>query len=96
MDEESGEPNMNVLCWKECDKDLILCVIPRSKHRPDCYFKNNNEHYCISPGSVDMGGLIITPMEEDFKRLTAEKAEQILQEVAFTQEQIQECIQKMR
>lgn len=82
-DKESGEPMINILCWYEADeKVFITIVIPRHKHRPDCYYAENGEKYLISPGAIDMGGLIITPRKEDFDRLTAEQVGHILKEVA--------------
>lgn len=38
MPSTSGEdePMMNVLVWKE-QKNWIVCIFPRNKHRPSCY-----------------------------------------------------------
>lgn len=89
---ESGqqEPDINVLAWHQTavpgQKDsLVIVVFPRKKHRPDCYFNEGKKQLLVSPGSVDMGGLIITPREEDFKSLTIEKAVSILREVTFSE-----------
>lgn len=83
---DEWEPRVNVLTWSE-DARLVICIIPRTKHRPACYFEEGENHYCISPGSVDMGGLLICPFEKDFNRLTGDFARNILQEVAYTPEQ---------
>lgn len=75
----------NIFCWKE-GNEYITLVIPRAKGRPDCYpqpdQKNDSEteQYMISPGALDMAGLIITPRLEDFERLTSERAGEILKE----------------
>ena len=60
------EPMMNIISWTHGD-ELITVVLPRKKHRPDCYTAEGDAQYIISPGAVDMGGLIITPREEDFQ-----------------------------
>ena len=53
----------------------------------------------ISPGAVDMGGLIITPREEDFRSLTPDFALDILREVSLNAEQVQqvvECVKSLQ
>ncbi len=76
------EPMMNIVGWCEADHFDIV-VFPRAKHRPDCYYKEGDEQLLISPGALDMAGLIITPREEDFRKMDAEKAVAILQEVSL-------------
>ena len=71
------EPMLNIVSWRHED-DFLSVVFPRTKHRPDCYYAEGTEQYIISPGALDMAGLIITPREEDFERLTPEKALSIL------------------
>lgn len=65
------EPRMNLFCFYEGDR-YILFFIPREKHRPTCYGPDPKTQFMISPGCVDMGGVIITPRQEDFERLTAD------------------------
>ena len=77
--EDEAEPRLNILAWGG-----NFIIIPRRKLRPDCYFAEGDNNYCISPGAVDMAGLIITPLEKDFNRLTAQKIQDILSEVALT------------
>ena len=86
---DDTEPMMNVIAWNSGD-ELLTVVLPRRKHRPDCYTVEGDGQYIISPGAVDMGGLIITPREEDFRRLTPEVVKGIYQEVSLTDEQMQE------
>lgn len=82
---------VNVLAWKDNDK-IITVVMLRSKHRPDCYFLEGEKQMLISPGSVDMGGLLITPRKNDFDTLTPDKAFSILREVTLNEEQIIELL----
>lgn len=60
---------------------LRALVIPRAKHRPDCYAAQGDQQYLISPGSVEMCGVVVTVREEDFRRLTAEHLHTIYLEV---------------
>jgi hypothetical protein len=76
------EPMVNILCsFSEVDWRVI--VFPRSKHRPDAYFKPGDEQVMISPAAVDIGGLIITPLERDFTRIDAAAVESIFSEVSL-------------
>ncbi len=99
--EGEQEPRMNVLCWRERGNEsrsdeIITLIFPRKKHRPDCYFAESEaERMLISPGALDMGGLIITPRREDFDKLTTERTIEILREVTMTEEELQPVIENV-
>ena len=38
----------------------------------------------VSPGALDMGGLLVTPRKVDFERMNAALAQSILQECAMS------------
>ncbi len=83
MHEGETEPRMNIVCWQQ-DGEVVTLIFPRAKHRPDCYTAQGEEQLLISPGALDMCGLLITPREQDFKKLTPEQAVAILKEVSLT------------
>lgn len=83
---EEWEPKFNLLAWKEGDK-TILVIIPRSKHRPDCYFAEGDSQLMVSPGALDMAGIIVTPRKEDFDKITADDIRNIIKEVGLSQEE---------
>ncbi|MBO5698946.1 MAG: DUF4922 domain-containing protein [Bacteroidaceae bacterium] len=96
------EPSVNIIGWRqkggpsETDQ-LVFVVFPRRKHRPDCYYaKDEAQHFVISPGCIDMGGLIITPREEDFERMTAKIASSILSEVSYTDAEVSQVIKRLQ
>ena len=82
------EPMLNVVAWRD-DDEYVSVVFPRRKHRPDCYYKDNDEKLLVSPGALDMSGLIITPRREDFERITPEQALAILGECALSVEDME-------
>ena len=88
--DDHTEPMMNVIAWRAGD-NLLSVVLPRRKHRPDCYAE-----CMISPGAVDMGGLLITPRETDFRSLTSEQALDILREVSLSEDQVEQVIERLR
>ena len=93
--EDETEPMMNVLGWRR-DGEYLLVVIPRDKHRPDCYTAEGDQQFIVSPGSLDMAGLMITPREEDFRRLTPELAVSILRECGLDETVFGEVVQHMK
>lgn len=93
--EDGTEPMMNIVSWRHNDEFLSV-VFPRQKHRPDCYYSDGNDQYIISPGALDMSGLIITPRQEDFERITPEVALDILKEVALPEKALQEVVERLQ
>ena len=79
------EPRMNVVAYRN-GEHVSLIVIPRHAHRPRCYAAEDEAQYLISPGAIDMCGLIITPRHEDYERLTTARALDILCEVGVRTE----------
>ena len=76
------EPMLNIVAWRQ--DDCMLCVVfPRKKHRPDCYYLEGQQQMMVSPGALDMAGLIVTPRKEDFERIDADMAISILREVTI-------------
>ena len=88
LHEGETEPRMNVVCWQQ-DGEVVTLVFPRAKHRPDCYSAQGDEQLLISPGALDMCGLLITPREQDFRKLTPELAVDILKEVSLKVESLE-------
>jgi len=95
MQDDDEEPMLNIVSWRR-DDDYLSVVFPRRKHRPDCYYAEGDAQFIISPGALDMAGLIITPRQEDFERLTPEKALGILHEVALTKDQLQQVVSRLQ
>ncbi|MDD2960766.1 MAG: DUF4922 domain-containing protein [Muribaculaceae bacterium] len=88
------EPMLNILCWYVSDKWNIL-VVPRKKHRPSCYFAEGDDNILLSPASVDMGGVFITPVEKDFNKIKVSDIQTILDEVCLNREETQAIINRI-
>ncbi len=89
INEDEYEPMMNIMAWSQSNaadgyERIVSVILPRTKHRPDCYFKEGKEQVMVSPGSLDMGGMIITPRKEDFDQMNAELAKSIIQECGMS------------
>ena len=93
--EDETEPMMNIVSWRH-DDEYLSVVFPRRKHRPDCYYADGDAQFIISPGALDMAGLIITPRQEDFERITPEMVLDILKEVSLTHDELQQVIANLK
>ena len=85
---------MNIVAWRQ-DDEILLVVFPRGKHRPDCYYADDAP-LMVSPGAIDMAGLLITPRREDFERLTPDLAVQILRECSLDADAVRLLTERLR
>ena len=85
LKDDETEPMMNIVAWRS-EEGFVSVVFPREKHRPDCYSVEGEAQCLVSPGSLDMAGLLILPRQRDFEQMTAERAEAILREVSLSDE----------
>ena len=92
---DESEPMMNIIAWRKGD-EFISVVIPREKHRPDAYFAEGEVQMMVSPGALDMAGLIITPREEDFSKINLDKATALLRECGISAEKMEAIISNLK
>ncbi|HPU28786.1 MAG TPA: DUF4922 domain-containing protein [Syntrophorhabdaceae bacterium] len=88
------EPMLNIACFTEKGR-VSLIVFPRSKHRPDAYFKEGEDKITISPAAIEMLGVIVTPIERDFLRLKGEDIESIYHEVTIDKKTMEIVVSNM-
>lgn len=93
--EGEKEPMMNIISWYE-DRKWLSCIFPREKHRPACFFAEGDDNILISPASVDLGGVLITPLEKDFNKITSKDIETILKEVCISDADMLILIKKIK
>ncbi|MDR1516573.1 MAG: DUF4922 domain-containing protein [Dysgonamonadaceae bacterium] len=79
---EKDEPLLNVIAFVE-DGKYVLHLFPRKAHRPRQYFADAARQLLVSPGALDMAGLIITVREEDFNGITKNDVEDIYSQVSM-------------
>jgi len=81
------EPMLNILVGYVSEY-WIVHIIPRKQHRPAQFFMQGNDQLLISPAAVDLGGVIITPREEDFNRINKNDIEDIFRQVCFEESEL--------
>ncbi len=80
---ESEEPLMNIISFFDEDFGWKIIIFLRDKHRSSHFYTEGENKITLSPASVDLGGVCITPLENDFKKMTKEKLTEILSEVSL-------------
>lgn len=89
------EPLLNILgTYSEGGYRIILFL--RAKHRPDRYFAEGDERLMLSPASVDLGGICVLPIENDFRKITKEELKELLQEVFVNGSYLREITEELK
>lgn len=83
LHEGESEPRYNLFAWQDKQRGFTMAYFPREGHRPACYTATGGEQLLVSPGALDMAGLLVTPCKEDFDKITESDITQIYKEVAY-------------
>lgn len=83
LHEGESEPRYNLFAWQDKQRGFTMAYFPREEHRPACYTATGGEQLLVSPGALDMAGLLVTPRKEDFDRITESDITKIYKEVAY-------------
>lgn len=76
------EPMMNIVCVFENSKWYVF-ILPRKAFRPWQYTADSQQQLLVSPATVEMCGVFITPVESHFERITKNDIESIFEQVSF-------------
>jgi len=81
---EGGESMLNILAYYS-DRWQIF-VFPRDRHRPRQFFEKGEKNILLSPAAVDLGGLLITPLEKDFNQISGDDIRDIFAQVSMRED----------
>ncbi len=85
MKQQEPEPLLNILASWSGNK-WQLFIFPRKLHRPWQFFETGEKQILLSPASVDLGGMLITPREEDFQKITPSDITDIFEQVSWDEQ----------
>lgn len=88
------EPMLNILATFK-NSEWIIHIIPRTLHRPAQYFETGDKQIVLSPAAVDIGGVLITPREEDFIKTTESDVMDILKQVCIDPQSVLKLINQL-
>ena len=87
------EPLVNIVCAAGLDQ-LTAFVFPRARHRPSAYFAGGDERLLVSPGAIDMAGVVVLPERRDFERLDARRLAAVFDEVTLPGELVNQAMER--
>lgn len=90
------EPRMNVMATYKRKKGYSVYIFPRAEHRPSCYYAGEAEQCLVSPGLLDVAGLVVTVRECDYNSLNDEKIMRIFAEVGIDDDAAEKIENKIR
>ncbi|HKS42631.1 MAG TPA: DUF4922 domain-containing protein [Blastocatellia bacterium] len=93
-DAENVEPMMNIICTYE-NGTYTLYMFPRTRHRPSYFFAEGDERLLVSPGAIDMAGVVVVPEREHFAKLGRQQMEAIYSEVSFDDATVNEILERV-
>lgn len=79
---ERAEPMLNIVCTFG-DGKWFTFVLPRKTFRPWQYTAEGDQQLLVSPATVEMCGIFITPIEAHFEKITKEDVESILEQASL-------------
>jgi ATP adenylyltransferase/5',5'''-P-1,P-4-tetraphosphate phosphorylase II len=94
LQQNEVEPMLNILALFE-QGEWVIHIFPRTLHRPTQYFETEEKQLILSPASVDMGGVLITPREEDFIKISKKYIKDIFNQVCLDPQSVLELINQL-
>jgi len=94
IQDDKPEPMLNILAYAQ-GGGLIVHIIPRVLHRPSQFFDTGAGQILLSPASVDLGGVVITPREEDFLKITKENIIDIFSQVCMKERDLAKLLKNI-
>jgi hypothetical protein len=91
---ENEEPMLNLVATF-AEREWTVFVFPRAKHRPDCYFAEGEKQLLVSPGAIDLAGVMVVPHPDHYARITGEDLERIYAEVSLDNARFDDWLAKI-
>jgi hypothetical protein len=88
------EPMINILAYFYSGY-WVVHIIPRKLHRPTQFFALDTSQILLSPAAIDLGGVIITPREEDYNRIEASDIADIFSQVCLNDSELSDFISEL-
>ena len=91
---DKTEPLINIICTYD-PKVWTVYLFPRAKHRPASFFAEGEQRLVVSPGAIDMAGVVVIPEREHFDKINGERASAIFSEVSMNGEIVNDLVDEI-
>ncbi len=85
------EPLINIVCTYD-PKLWTVYLFPRARHRPACFYAEGEQRLIVSPGAIDMAGVVVVPEREHFERIDGARIAGIFSEVSLSSELVNDLV----
>jgi hypothetical protein len=85
------EPLVNIAVFHERG-EWVTYLFPRGKHRPEVFYTGE---LTVSPASIDLCGIFVVPIADDFEKITGDAIAAIFREVTLPDDQFREVAEKL-
>lgn len=91
---DKTEPLLNIICTYDA-RLWTVYLFPRSKHRPESFYAEGEQRLVVSPGAIDMAGVVVVPEREHFDKIDGERMTAIFSEVSMRNEIVNDLVDVM-
>jgi hypothetical protein len=85
------EPMVNIAVFHD-GGEWITFLFPRKKHRPEVFY---SRELTVSPASIDLCGIFVVPLAQDFERITGDAIAAVFREVTLPDGPFQDVVEKL-
>ncbi|PYP86545.1 MAG: hypothetical protein DMF61_12745 [Blastocatellia bacterium AA13] len=91
---DKEEPLLNVILNYQKAVWTVF-IFPRKKHRPACFYAEGAEKILVSPGAIDMAGILVVPEHDHFLKLDAKRIKEIYSEVSLEEDEVNSVLETL-
>lgn len=88
---DKTEPLINIVCTYH-PKLWTAYLFPRAKHRPASFHAEGEQRLVVSPGAIDMAGVVVVPEREHFHKIDGEIVAAIFSEVSMNGDVVNDLV----
>ncbi|HYP30006.1 MAG TPA: DUF4922 domain-containing protein [Blastocatellia bacterium] len=92
------EPMINLIATvdeKGREFSWTVYLFPRGRHRPSCFFSEAEDRLMVSPGAIDMAGVIVVPEASDYRKIDSLQVRRIYREVTLADHLLREVMESI-
>lgn len=91
----AGEEPMVNLLVNYTDGRYLAVLIPRTAHRPACYFADGPDRLAVSPAALEMAGVLVVADPDHFDRVDVATARSLYDEVCLEESRFNQLVEAM-
>ncbi|MEK6405570.1 MAG: DUF4922 domain-containing protein [Acidobacteriota bacterium] len=88
---DRSEPLINIICTYD-PKLWTVYLFPRVRHRPASFYAEGESRLVVSPGAIDMAGVVVVPEREHFEKIDGRRLAAIFSEVSMSNELVNDLV----